>query len=205
MDTKERIINKAYELYSRFGIKRVTMTDICTELGMSKKTIYQYFKDKKSLVNSCMSEMMDKDCVMMDCISKEAENAIDMCFKMSNHMREALSNVNPVAYFDMKKFYPEIFESFQTHKEDVFCDTLVEMIEKGQKEGVFRKDLHVRLLARMRLAQIEWGFEYLNDYSDNVSVVDVQLTLFEHFIKGMATDKGLQLYNQYKEELTINN
>ncbi|HEX6193727.1 MAG TPA: helix-turn-helix domain-containing protein, partial [Chitinophagaceae bacterium] len=52
MDTKERIQNKAEELFMQFGIRSVSMDDIANNLGMSKKTVYQYFVDKDELVEA---------------------------------------------------------------------------------------------------------------------------------------------------------
>ena len=46
----KNIAKKVNQLFTRYGIKSVTMDDISRELGISKKTLYQHVKDKTELV-----------------------------------------------------------------------------------------------------------------------------------------------------------
>ena len=71
MEIKDRIQEKATELFMRFGIRSVSMDDIATQLGMSKKTIYQFFADKDELVDAVMAANIQK--TQGECVKCTAE------------------------------------------------------------------------------------------------------------------------------------
>ncbi|MBS1564970.1 MAG: helix-turn-helix transcriptional regulator, partial [Bacteroidetes bacterium] len=83
MDIRERIRDKAHELFMQYGIRSVSMDDIATHLGMSKKTIYQYFSDKDELVDEVLGgEIMD----MEECCTGNSDHATDAIHEMFLHM-----------------------------------------------------------------------------------------------------------------------
>ncbi|HCD88791.1 MAG TPA: TetR/AcrR family transcriptional regulator, partial [Algoriphagus sp.] len=61
METREKILDVAIEQFSRYGVRNTTMDDIARMMGISKKTLYQEFKDKKELVNATFSAMLERD------------------------------------------------------------------------------------------------------------------------------------------------
>ena len=112
MENKERILLKAHELFNRYGIRSVSMDDIAAQLGMSKKTLYQYYADKDELVNAVFSGIMDhnkKECT--GCRSN-GENAIHEVFLSFDMLEGMLSEMNPSILFDMQKYHPSAFRNF---------------------------------------------------------------------------------------------
>src|SRR5882672_5020407 len=99
MDIRERIREKAQELFMQYGIRSVSMDDIATHLGMSKKTIYQYFSDKDELVDAVLNiEIHEMECNCVDC-SEHALNAIHEIFLTIDHMEEQLRHINPIVLY----------------------------------------------------------------------------------------------------------
>src|SRR5947209_20504960 len=106
MEVKERILEKAHELFHRYGIRSVSMDDIAAQLGMSKKTLYQYYADKDELVNAVFDQVLQQNrgqC--MDC-SKRGENAIHEIFLSFEMVEDLLRNMNRSVLFDMQKYHP---------------------------------------------------------------------------------------------------
>ena len=88
MDTKERIIEQARELFIRLGIRSVSMDDIAGQIGMSKKTLYQHFEDKDELVELVVAfetNRMQQDC---HACANTAENAVEEIFKTMDLVTE---------------------------------------------------------------------------------------------------------------------
>src|SRR5215217_3856307 len=102
MEPKERILVKAHELFNRYGIRSVSMDDIAAQLGMSKKTLYQYYVDKDELVNEVFEEIFAKKKIQCLECSDRGDNVIHEVFLSFDMVQEMLSTMNPAVLFDMK-------------------------------------------------------------------------------------------------------
>src|SRR4030088_2070262 len=76
MEVKERILEKATDLFMRYGIRSITMDEIAAQLAISKKTIYQFFTDKDAMVEAVVNEEMKHNEEGCRGFSATAENAV---------------------------------------------------------------------------------------------------------------------------------
>ena len=116
MTIKERIQNKAEELFRQYGIKTVTMNEIASQLGISKKTIYQFYSDKDALVKDIFKTITDDNKQKCLLVKSKAENAIHEQYLSSESAQEIFSNMNSSVLFDLNRFYPSVFTKFENHK-----------------------------------------------------------------------------------------
>ena len=199
METKVRIIKSAEELFLRYGIKSITMDDIAKHLGMSKKTIYRFFNDKDEVVHSLIQDKIKKDERLLGCMADESKNVVDEVFHIMKHMSAVFGSINPNVFYDLQKYHPKSWKLFMDFKEK-FISTMVERsLENGKKQKLIRVDLNSKILARLRIQEIEMGFNPTVFPPDKFKLVDVQLALTEHFLYGVCTLKGHKLINKYKE------
>lgn len=192
MDTKERIIAEAERLFKRYGIRSVTMDDVAKALGISKKTIYQFFADKGILVFSCVQKSVEEKEAQMHKINQEAGDAMEKMFMISGHIRAVLKEINPVLLYDLQKYYPR---AWALHWKQSFGKTkkmLIQILEEGIAEGYVRKTIDTKILATMRLYQIEMGFNHLLFPPTDFDISAVQMSFFEHFLYGICTKKGYE-------------
>src|ERR1700684_1780197 len=154
----DRIIEGGQELFLKAGIKSVTMDDIAKHLGMSKKTIYQFFKDKNELVIALVKKKLQEDEENMSAIISQSGNVIEEMINMMKCSEEIFSRINPIVIHDMQKYHPDAWKQFQDFKADVVIRTLEELLSKGIKQGYIRPELDVKIIARMRVTQVEMGF-----------------------------------------------
>ena len=124
MELKERIKQKADELYRRYGVKSVTMDEIASQLGVSKKTIYQCFSDKNELVDAVVAEMLDYNKTCCQRSQSDAENAIHEIFLAMDHQQEIMSNMNPSILFDIERGHPNTFKKFADFKYHFLFDII---------------------------------------------------------------------------------
>ena len=197
MEIKERIIAKAREQFFRYGIKSVTMDDIARELGISKKTIYQHFEDKDAIVHQLMMAEMEQDKCEWEDLDKNTDNVIERIVKSMEIMKQAFAEINPSAFFDIKKYHPKTWELFQKHKQNFILESIRKDLLQGIEQGFFMHDIKVEILTRMRLEQIETGFNPELFPPNKFSVIEVQLTMSDHFIRGILTIKGLEVYQEF--------
>src|SRR6266851_1220112 len=116
MDNKERILEKATQLFMRYGIRSITMDEIAAQLGISKKTIYQFFTDKDAMVEAVVNEEIKRN--EDDCLefSHAAENAVHEIFLAMDSIQELLKAMNPQLIHDMEKHHPAAYKRLKQYK-----------------------------------------------------------------------------------------
>lgn len=199
METKQRILVATQELFLKYGIRSVSMDDIAKHLSISKKTIYQYYKDKDEVVHELMKEKLKEDEKDFKALEKESANVIDEVFNMMKHMGKVISQVHPNVFYDLQKYHPKTWNLFKEFKENCILKMVEDTLSRGIKQGLIRPDINTKILSRMRMEQIEMGFNPNIFPPDKFKVLDVQLSLIDHFLYGICTLKGHKLINKYKQ------
>ncbi|MBB5394415.1 TetR/AcrR family transcriptional regulator [Mucilaginibacter sp. AK015] len=194
----ERIIQGGEDLFLQAGIKSVTMDDIARHLGMSKKTIYHFFNDKNDLVMALVKKKLVDDECQINSIIESSANVIEEMINMMKCSEDIFSRINPIVIHDLQKYHPEAWALFQNFKAEVLVKTLEDLLTKGIQQGFIRPDIDVRILAKMRVNQVEMGFNASIFPVSQFSTWRVQYQLLEHFNYGICTIKGHELLDQYK-------
>lgn len=199
MEPKDKILAASFELFSRYGIKSVTMDDIAKHLSMSKKTIYQYFRDKSEVVHLLMEKEIEHDITNFTRISENAKNVVEEVFMHMKQMHHILANINPNMFYDLKKYHPQSWALFQKFKSDFMLVQVKTTLQRGIEQGLVRKDINVDVMARLRMEEIDIGFNPDVFPFDKFRILDVQLSLAEHFLYGICTLKGHKLINKHRQ------
>ena len=115
LDSKEKLLKGAEDLFLRYGLRSVSMDDIARHLGVSKKTIYQHFADKDEVVATVAKSQMERQRDLFESIGKTAKNSVEELVLMSFALKETMKNINPSLLFDMQKYHQKacITESFR--------------------------------------------------------------------------------------------
>jgi len=200
VDVRERILEESEMLFFRYGVRRVTMDDVAKALGMSKKTLYQYYSDKDELVAEATQAHLDRERIEFDKIFRNSENSIKSLFLISQCMRKSLSEINPSVLFDLKRFYPKSWEYWTEFKDQYIFKSIVENIKKGIEEEYFRPEVNAEILANLRVMEIQVLFDRESFPSEKFNFMEVQMQLFNHFVYGITTEKGRKLYKEYLEK-----
>lgn len=197
---REEILEKTAEMFERYGVRSVTMDDIANKIAISKKTIYQHFKDKKEIVKESVRFIMEKDFQKMEALQKSAKDEIHELVLISQMFREQVKNMNPSLLFDLKKYHLEGWNMYLEMKDRCFSNTIVASLERGKKVGLFRKEIDTAVITKMRMVQVEAGFNPDIFPSSEFDITEVQMQVFEHFVFGITTKKGRELFEKYSEE-----
>jgi TetR/AcrR family transcriptional regulator, cholesterol catabolism regulator len=195
---KEKVLKGAEELFFKYGIKNITMDDIAKHLGMSKKTIYQIFKDKDEVVHTLMIHKIKEDKTIFTKTFQESENVVDEMFAVMKNLRDILGIINPILFHELAKYYPSTWQLFQDFKYDFILQNIERTLTKGKAEGLVRKDVNTKILARMRLENLDMAFIGRTFPFDKFDLLEVQLAMTEHFLYGVCTLKGHKLINKHK-------
>ena len=199
MTIEEKILKGAQELVFRYGIKSITMDDIAKHLGMSKKTIYQHYADKDELILKLVEFLLCHNKEEMDCIANDSKDPIHEIIGTMKMMASTFAKMNPILFHDMMKYYPESYQKFREFKENRILQMIEQNLKKGQELNLYRKDLNTKILARLRLEQIDLAVNFDAFPPDKFNLVEVHVQLLDHFLHGVCTLKGHKILNKYKE------
>jgi TetR/AcrR family transcriptional regulator, cholesterol catabolism regulator len=202
MEPKERILEKADELFNRYGIRSVSMDDIAAQLGMSKKTLYQYYADKDELVTGVFSAIMENNKNGCTESRKIAENALHEVFLSFDRVQEMFANMNPAVLFDMEKYHPGCFKKFKEFQNGFMYQMIKSNIERGVVEGLYREDIDIDILTRYRIHSIMMSFNPEMFPNNRTHLLHIEQQLLEVFLNGIATPKGQKLIQKYKNQRT---
>jgi len=200
MEPKERIQEKAHELFMQYGIRSVSMDDIANSLGMSKKTLYQNFVDKDELVDAVVDGHIAE--MQMECggCHETAKDAVHEIFLTMENIIEQLSNMNPMVLNDLAKFHFRSYQRFKEHKDKFLAKIIRENIEWGIKEELYRSEINTDVISKFRLESMMIPFNVAVFPAGKYNLGDISGQIIEHFVYGLATIKGHRLIQKYKQE-----
>lgn len=203
MEIKEKILIGASDLFYKYGTKSITMDDIAKHLGMSKKTIYQFYDNKNKIVLKMMEENLIENENTLEQITHESENTILEMIAIIDNMRSLLQERSPVIFYDLQKYHKEAWKLFISYKAN--CEAKVsELLEKGIIEGLVRDDINPKIISRLRIMDIELGFNSEAFPPTEFSIKEVQIAIAEMFLHGICTFKGHQIIEQHKSAIETN-
>ena len=203
MITKEDIIKVTHEFFTKYGIRSVSLDDIARHLAVSKKTLYQYFKDKDEMVTESVKLHLHEEEKEFCRVTENSCDAIEQMVNMSVLMRQSIKDLNPTLMYDMQKFHKNAWEIWQSFKRDFIGNSIIQNIQWGMEEKFFRGDIDVETLAIMRMQQVEMSFDQDIFPKEKFDFREVQMELFDHFIHGIITEKGRGLFDKYKSKHKI--
>jgi len=205
MDEKiDRILSESLRLFKKNGIRSISMDDISKELGISKKTIYQYFANKTELVEKVLAYMTEQESTL--CIDGDVTkmNAIDILLAVSRNVSKQLKDLNPINAFELQKYYPAIFREFVIRKRDHVFGQVKKNFEQGISEGIYRTDLNIDLVARLYIQKLEDVHDQEFLESVNFGFEKVFQVMFDNHIRGIANADGLAYYENQIKSSNIN-
>ncbi len=199
METKDRIRGKAGALFLKYGIRSVSMDDIANQLGMSKKTLYQFYTDKDELVLEVVDahlKNMEQNC---GTCQADARDAIHEIFITMDRILQDFSDLNPNLLYDLEKFHYKAFQRFREHRDKFLLKLIQENIMWGIQDELYRADINVDVLTKYRIESMMIPFNVSLFPPGKYNLAEVSSLVIENFIYGLSTSKGHKLIQKYNE------
>lgn len=189
----------------KYGIKSITMDDVARELGISKKTLYQYVTDKTDLVKKVVELEIEDKAEGFSKMNCPGLNAIEEIFEVHKMVRQMLKDYNPSTEYDLRKYYPDLYNQVVKVRRERIYNNTVANLEKGKAEGLYRQELNNEIIAKLQLSRIETAFDDKVFTQDELLSPKLFLEMFVYHIRGIANEKGLQVLEKKMKELENNN
>jgi DNA-binding XRE family transcriptional regulator len=191
IEDQKSILIKVSELYSKYGIKSITMDDVARELGISKKTLYQFVSDKDDLVGKFVDyEIAIRQEEICNCF-RIGFNAIEELFEISIFMNKIMRDQNPATLYDLKKYYPVHHQKAIKARREGMYNYILANLRKGKKEGLYREELNEVIISKLYLSRSE--NTHFNEQFTVEEFTSVKLftEILNYHVRGIATQKGI--------------
>lgn len=202
---KQYILENVCHLYLKHGIKNITMDDIAGEFGVSKKTLYQFFKDKEDLVSQVFDYFLAHPLFNLN--NEKSGNAIDRLFILRQHVQGLLKHFNNNFEFELKKYYPELYRKWYDFRmQKIYRDTF-KNINDGKAEGFFREEIDADFVARLQVGRMLYSLnpEYKIFTEEQLTSIDTFDKVMDYHLHAICTKKGLNYYFKILNEVTNRN
>lgn len=187
-----RIIDEAARIFWSKGIRSVTMDDVARELGISKKTLYLYVKDKNDLVTKVLMHTSCQFHEHVKGIQQQGMNAIDEMYAIAQYIAGEMARFHPSLYFDLAKYHPDACRIMDQGKQVEVVEMVAANMEKGIREGLYRENLNVPLLAKLYVVRFDQAMSVeMGRLSERYSLAEINWEMFRYHIRGIASRKGI--------------
>jgi len=197
-DSINDILVRVRELFYKYGVRSVSMDDICRDIGISKKKLYQFVSSKNELVEKLLELERENFKIIFDRNNFDGVNSIDVLLIVSHEVGERFRDVSPSMTFDLKKYYPDIYHNHVEARIEFINEKIQQNIRKGINQGMYRDDLSIELVTRLyirRLIDLHNPEFFPADKFSFQTLFDV---MFDNFIRGIANENGIDYYEKQK-------
>ena len=179
-ELRDRIIETASEAFTAHGIKSITMDDIAASLSISKRTLYEVFQDKESLLTECILKRQEE---------------------MNTFLAETLANsknvLEVILFFEDIKKYPKVHSLLKNYRERD-SDSTIEFFKMGIKQGIFRDDVNFAIVNLLVHEQLDLLMN--TDICNKYSFLEVYEAIMFTYIRGISTEKGARVLEDFITE-----
>lgn len=193
VELRERIILAAVELFTTNGIKSITMDEIAASLGISKRTLYEVFPDKETLLEECILKSQKDGDIFVKGVIETSGNVLEVLLRCYQWSIERFHATNKKFFEDIKK-YPKTYQLMKNNRNRSSEDT-VNFFKEGVKQGIFRDDVNfaiINLLVRDQL-DLLMNSDICNEYS----FLEVYESIMFTFLRGISTEKGARVLEDF--------
>ncbi|GGD48445.1 TetR/AcrR family transcriptional regulator [Muriicola marianensis] len=193
---REKILDKATDMFLSLGFKSVTMDDLAHEMGMSKKTIYSHFDNKTKLVEACANSLFDQISQGIDAICSMQKNPIEELYEIKKFAMKHLKDEKASPQFQLQKYYPRIHSAMRMKQFDLMQTCVVDNIKRGVELEIYRSNLNVNFIARIYFTGVTSIKDHTLFPEDEFPKTKLMDDYLEYHLRGIVTPEGRKILNQ---------
>lgn len=196
-----RIITGAAELFRVYGIKSVTMDSIASHLGISKRSIYERFRDKDTLLFAVLDSMIAKQREKIESILENSPDVISAVFTIIRMGRDHAATMNPLISSDLKKYHSKVLKRLSETCGHSDHEAALRILTKGVSQKIFRKDINVEIVGRAFKGILTMAGDEELFPREIFMQRDIMRNVMISFMRGISTAKGVQLIDSIENEI----
>ena len=192
MDIRERIVNECSQMLMSVGPTSMTMDDVARACGISKRTLYETFPDKRTLIGECMLREHEAKNAALKEIFNTASNCFEAMYRVYQRARKMFDTTSVAFINDIRRLYPDIFEKHIENEKTVITG-IASVLRQAQDEGLVIKRINPEIAAYLFTQTMRQLHESSNGAKYGFKQEDMFDHLFISFLRGVATIKGIEM------------
>lgn len=200
-EAKTSILRKAEMLFMRLGLKSISMDDVARELGISKKTLYQFFQSKEDLVLQTIQRHQCTEAEDIKRICEASTDALKEMLDIARHVLVQFQQMSPSTVFDLKKYYPEAWRIVEQVQREHVYGILKANMERGIREGLYRDDFDTNIMARLYVGSVRWLLDEELFPQAQFHWAQLYREFIHYHLRGIVSQEGLKKLKTYIQDL----
>jgi hypothetical protein len=194
---REKILINATDLFLNYGFKSITMDDISNHIGISKKTIYQHFENKTTLVEAVSMHVFNTISCGINDICSSKKNPIEEIFDIKQFVMEHLKDEKSSPQYQLQKYYPKIFNTLKKKQFDIMQECVKDNLLRGVEIGLYRPSINIEFISRIYFNSMVAIKDKELFPLQHFSVNTLMIHFLEYHLRGICTEKGLLTLNKF--------
>jgi len=193
----QALLLKSRELFMKRGVKSLTMDQIAKEMGMSKKTVYQFVENKAELINLTMKDFLDEERKLMDGILMHSTNSVDEMIKMIEYWLQVVREFNATTLNEVQKYYPETWNMYNEYRFNFMLGLIRNNLENGLKEGYYRKDMDTDIISKIYILAVEILLNQELFPTKQYTYISIYREFLSYHLRGIVSADGLKYLEEH--------
>ena len=198
---KEDIVKRALNDFMQYGFKTFTMDDLANKMGMSKKTLYEYFPSKQDLVDACLDYALEMSCTNVTTFVQGEGSVIENVYRNQKKVQEVFNINSDRPIWELQKYYPKTYERMESEFAKTDALFIDKLLEKGWQEGLFRKDINLKFFKIFYTAVQRMKAQSELFPETEFSFWETIYTIIEYFFRILVNEKGLKELERVLKEV----
>jgi TetR/AcrR family transcriptional regulator, cholesterol catabolism regulator len=191
-EVKIKILNGAEALFLKYGFKSITMDDIARELGISKKTLYQFFEDKISLVDQTVLRHIEHEENACFEMCKNIKNPLEYMLLITDSFSDIKKQINQTILFDLKKYFKETWDKLNQFRIEFIFNQVLDNLKQGKEQGYYHEDLNEVLTARFYIHLVDYMINPDNVSPSEFDFKTIHNEMMRYHLRSICTEKGIK-------------
>ncbi len=200
INQKELILQQAGQLFMRYGIKSVSMEDIARDLGISKKTLYQYVENKQDLIHEIFERKIHEEKQVMADIRAAASDAMEELLQIAKYVLGVLRELSPTTVYDLQKYYRETWKSMEALQQRHIYSIILQNLKWGREQGLYRRPMNPEIVAKLYVAKSSFVADEDLFPPEEYNLEVLYREFISYHLHGIVSDKGRRMLDKYLEE-----
>ena len=195
-ELKQRVIQVALNEFRVQGVKAVRMDDLASQIGISKRTLYEMFKDKEELLIDCLLYSNQREKERVNDIRSKSKNVLEVILGVFLYSIEMLHETNKLFFEDIKK-YPAAYKLVQEVRNSDSKEKMA-FFRQGVEQGIFRSDINYPIVDE--LVKQQFNLLVNTDFFSHHPFLDVYESIMFTYLRGISTVEGASMLEMFIKE-----
>jgi AcrR family transcriptional regulator len=196
-EVKNKILNGAETLFLRYGFKSITMDDIARELGLSKKTLYQFFEDKTKLVDETVTRHIQQEINYCSNLCSTVKNPIEFMLTLTDSFGELKKQINQSILFDLKKYFKPSWDKLNKFRVEFIYNEVLNNLKAGKEQGLYHDEINEELTAVFYIHLIDFLLNPDNYHDLKQDFKVIHSEMMRYHLRAICTEKGIKLLKKH--------